>query len=325
LAIGGGTGSDIILLRTDSLGNELWRYVYPNPEDGVTDSEGNAPIAIDEEGDIIIVSTDLGHEGFEWTYGPWDIKRIEDHGINGFTVVEDFLRDMADTQKIPFELYQLQNGNFAFMGTNSLYHDETVAPQAGFYHNYGYVQVMSPDLDSLYSRWYAAFNHLIPFNYPREYLYDMAECADGGWALAGLSRSWISDSLPATNHAWILKTDSLGCIEPGCQQVTGLREQIFGLQGSLSLYPNPLQRGDELRVSFNPMPGGEMPYAQDDTRLVIYDQLGRMLHEEELPATGSNMAFNYSISKSSLPSGLYTLHWLSHEGAWYDSQQFVVE
>ena len=39
---------------------------------------------------------------------------------------------------------------------------------------------------------------------------------------------------------WVVKVDSMGCLEPGCHLITGLTSQVTNLRGALRVWPNPV-------------------------------------------------------------------------------------
>lgn len=124
---------------------------------------------------------------------------------------------------------------------------------------------------------------------------------------------------------WLLRLDSLGCLEPGCHLITDLEEQYTDLMGSLSIFPNPLQIGKALNISFQPKVEGDMPYQDESTVLRMYNMTGRVLHEEVLPPTGSSDGFIHRMDIPQLASGQYILQWMGTEGQWYDGQGVVME
>ncbi|NNC82217.1 MAG: hypothetical protein HKN79_01460, partial [Flavobacteriales bacterium] len=130
-------------------------------------------------------------------------------------------------------------------------------------------------------------------------------------------------------HIWVIRTDSLGCIEPGCHLISGLQEQVIGLQGSMGIAPNPWQHGNPIQLLFTAPSSGIMPYQEKTTRLVLYDLQGRLVYEQDIapqpgPSTSSG-TYHVELHPPSLGTGKYILHWMSLGGAWYDSVKLVVE
>jgi outer membrane protein assembly factor BamB len=70
-------GSDIVIIRTDAQGKELWRHVFWEDEDPFnSNSETTAPICILQDGTITVITHNIGLEEFDFGKGPWWVKRI---------------------------------------------------------------------------------------------------------------------------------------------------------------------------------------------------------------------------------------------------------
>jgi hypothetical protein len=153
-------------------------------------------------------------------------------------------------------------------------------------------------------------------------MWDFTILPDGGYALVG----WVFQSQFQdfrSQDIWLMRVDSDGCLEPGCLTV-GINEQVAGLQEVMSVYPNPLQAGTAVTIRFEEVIGAQMPYAEQDTELVLIDALGREVFREALPQQGSNASFSHALTPPALPSGLYTVHW-KKESRWFDSIQLVID
>ena len=125
-----------------------------------------------------------------------------------------------------------------------------------------------------------------------------------------------STGVPFLDHIWTLKVDSFGCLEPGCQLIDGLEEIIFGLENSMSVFPNPAS--DDATIRFN-LPAQYIP---QKSRLEIYDLQGRKV--EVIPLSIFHNGFEKEIDVSKFNAGMYTVHWLSG-GSWYDSVKLIVD
>jgi hypothetical protein len=238
--------------------------------------------------------------------------------------------DPTPTNKSPSNSLLLSSGDIAVIGnSDKVFYPPEVDPADfpdGIYRNdLGFLLRLTPSLDSVYMRYYAAFDQFEHFLSPFEWPYDIAELADGGFVICGRANESAQSDNGFLPHIWLFRTDSLGCIEPGCQNIVGLQEQVIGLQGSMSVYPNPLPAGGQLTLRFEPMPAGTMPYANEATKLLVYDLQGRLIHQESLPQRGDNSGFVYRLDLPALSSGQYIVHWMSDAGAWYDSEQVLVE
>ena len=149
---------------------------------------------------------------------------------------------------------------------------------------------------------------------------DVIPTPDGGFVACGTALPVTQDGVAVySQDAWVVKTDSMGCIEPGCNLITGMEAQITNLRDALRVYPNPVPRGGSLQVAI------ELPESftvQGSLRLTITDALGRLVLEQQL-ATGARSA-NLPITGALAVPGLYHLH-LSDASRWISGATFVVE
>ncbi len=74
---------------------------------------------------------------------------------------------------------------------------------------------------------------------------------------------------------WVFKTDSLGCLQPGCQYV-GVEELQKAKEGILKALPNPAN--DFFIISYS------LSTAATDASLIIYDALGKKIEVIKLTA-----------------------------------------
>ena len=144
------------------------------------------------------------------------------------------------------------------------------------------------------------------------YIYDLRRTLDGGFIMAGTA--W--DSLLVSQDAWLIKTDSFGCLVPGCQIFDGLQEQLTDLSASLAIYPNPAQDHVNVRL--------ELPATlrvQGPLRMAVTSLDGRLVHERLVPLTFGPVptasdrrslakAANCQLPTASWPSGTYFVHLL---------------
>ena len=76
-----------------------------------------------------------------------------------------------------------------------------------------------------------------------QWAYDLNTTSDGGFLIAGLANADTTTSYPGLDMAWLLKTDSMGCVyPPGCISL-GI-ERVSGKQ--IIVFPNPFT--NELKI-----------------------------------------------------------------------------
>lgn len=81
--------------------------------------------------------------------------------------------------------------------------------------------------------------------YHHSYIHDIVELDEGGFYLAGNSSKDFN-----IFTSWLIKTDSFGCIIPGCHLYDGVQEiNPLNPESHLTLYPNPVH--NKLNIKFN--------------------------------------------------------------------------
>ena len=108
----------------------------------------------------------------------------------------------------------------------------------------------------------------------------------------------------------MVKVDSLGCIEPGCDVILGITSFITNLRDAISVYPNPAHEsvlvGIDLPSNFKP---------DGSLRLSLVNEQGVLVKEQRI----ANMA-TVVFDLGGVASGLYTLH-LSDNSQWIACQR----
>lgn len=131
-----------------------------------------------------------------------------------------------------------------------------------------------------------------------QYIYDLRRTLDGGFIMAGTAFDTVP---PLSQDAWLIKTDSFGCIVPGCQVFDGVLEQYTSLQGALQVSPNPTS--DVVQVSIELPPGLVIG---NTAMLTLVDVQGHKVSEQVVPMLGASSTTTLSLG--SYPGGLYFLH-----------------
>lgn len=127
-------------------------------------------------------------------------------------------------------------------------------------------------------------------------LHAVEETPDGSLALIG-----NTGGLGSIYDVWLVKLDSEGCLEPGCegvmQFVSGSGEEIFSDHSPLSLFPNPVSGQLNCKVVNLPLHGLEgmgRPYH-------VVNSLG------ERVKSGTWAGNDFQIDVSGFASGVYSL------------------
>jgi len=342
-----GAYADVVLMKTDSLGNEQWRqfYGWETSDRGlkVLPTDDNCYIisgyAYDPgysySGDALLIKTDSvgemewfrtpGHPDYRDGYGSVTIAP-DGNFVFGYThavyqgppypVPESFCKikfikydQDGDTiwerlYGIAFQINMLRNiitlhdGSFIAVGyANS----NTIAGPIE-----SWLFKINSNGDSLWFRNYCHYT-----TSTLDYLYDIFETSDHGLIACGQS-SRAEPGPEGIQRMWIIKLDSAGCEEPGCDSTVAIFEEQggreAGRQGGLVVWPNPASGMVDFRW---PIFDG-----RGDLRLVIYDIFGRPVNITNISSTlqgggreggkstgQGEMIWTFDVS--ALPPGLY--------------------
>ena len=86
-----------------------------------------------------------------------------------------------------------------------------------------------------------------------------------------------------------IKTDSLGCLQPGCQYV-GVEELQKAKVGELKVYPNPATT--QTTITYMQL--------NKESQLQIYNMLGQKVYEEKLSKGSSQITIDTRAYKKGL-------------------------
>jgi hypothetical protein len=155
------------------------------------------------------------------------------------------------------------------------------------------------------------------FRSAKHYLLDSKPTPDGGFVCSGWIEQQQQDPNPFLQTPWLFKVDSLGCLEPGCQDV-GVSEIVIGLQNTMNLFPNPVGSMANIAFSF------PADYASPkNSELVVVDMQGREVLRQTLALYGQTNT-TIEMDVATLGAGMYTVHWVSG-ATWLDSVKMVRE
>ena len=267
------------LIRTDVEGNQLWRRNYGNR------ANVNGAVRVAADGGIVTWSA---YREPDWPNWYWQQMMLTKWNQDGGMVWQkrSHYNDYVNTH----DLEILPDGSFITTGTSLL---EAVLAK------------FSPTGDSLWSRRYAP-------THGGTYLYDVEPTSDGGFIATGETSLYapVDTGFQTGQLIWVLKTDSLGCVVPGCQHV-GVREYALDMNEYLSIWPNPA--GEQLSVSFSPPTAHSV---QGALRVTVLDALGRQVLAAPLATS--------PLDVHHLAAGTYYLH-LSTGARWLAGRTFVKE
>jgi hypothetical protein len=311
---------DLLLIKTDSLGNEQWRITYGNNnqeiglsvvqtfDGGYLVGGGYQQIGGDED-EYVVKFDSIGN--FEWQRylgGLYDdgnafVVQLADsnYAIGGtLTINQPGGPGVGNPYGKPNIVKLDQNGatiwnnTYGVVNFNTTITSLTELPDgsligAGFFGGIttmeGFVLKTDSSGDSLFLR---------PYNYywnNHDYFYDIKPTADNGFIISGCT-------LDSQGNTWLVKTDSLGCDTVGCNMTSIVF--ISHATANVTIFPNP--SNGTISVEFPAFP-------VDGYQIVIYDVLGSLVYTSNL--------FLSESAQLNVPqtSGCYLLQIQSKEGA----------
>lgn len=129
----------------------------------------------------------------------------------------------------------------------------------------GFLLKLAADGTKLWERKFSIFDSIY---YAERYLIDVTQATNGDFISVG--RIMNVNNHPSPQIAgWLIRTDSFGCIVPGCQILDNTENQIFDEKNQLTVYPNPTT--DQITFKF------EKPLAEGS--IMIFNTLGQRVFE----------------------------------------------
>lgn len=317
---------DILLVKTDSLGTELWRKEYglasnniemgysvaQTPDLGYLIGYYHYVSAQDDTGDPVVMKVDsVGNPEWELNLGgPFrDFFTQVCIGNDGNYIAGTSLSDSTSgtSHYSRIKIYKISpEGNILWNKyycqtelDNKLYaiypdHDGgyiATGKRRNLTHpgnwNRSYGWLLKVD-ENGDSVWYREYRYYISSGNTFNDLYDIALSPDKGYVIAG--SAWnISDPL----RAWIIKVDSMGCDTPGCATGVGIDYFQRPETGDRSLYifPNPSSDNIYIRHQLSGI----------KYQISIFDLYGRKQDEIIIPKDQEQI----KVDVSGYPAGVY--------------------
>jgi len=308
----GEVNENLVVIKTDALGNEESRLALGGP----CGSEAATIIELSE--DVVFMA---GRFTFEEQNQNWDY-----HGYLYTTLVEQLdgngaLVEQPDQRKtyMPCEAigyvadFHSFGDGYLIAGFNS---SQEIFLNGG--QQVGFLLHLDENRDNVWARYYSYYNtEFWPWGGARHWLWDSKITSDGGVVCCGEIEQGPLDPNPLLRTSWLFKTDSLGCIEPGCQFVH-VEEITIGLEQSMTVYPNPAN--DRATVRFDLPADFSIP---DHSQWVMIDLQGRELMRQDLSRSAIQSG-DIPLDLSSIAPGIYQIHWIL-DSVWLDSVKVVVE
>ncbi len=323
---------DMLLLKTDSLGNELWRTtknlggyergwsIIQTPDSGFVVGGYTYIPGLDNSGNPIIVKFDK-NGNYKWDINPGGpladeeamVCLDDDSTFMVLTAIADstYIPDMGYTRinviKYTQNGIELWNRKYGNSIPGNFISNIKSLPDGGYIccggqkiidtaHRAGWLLRLNTDGDSIWFRRYMYYTTGYPYN--NNYLYDVSQTVDGGFIATGEVFNAPPNSL---QKVWVLKVDSIGCDTAGCDPTVGIEEEdktiglYDGRKGGLEVWPNPA--GEQIHCRLSIFDCQFSKYYE----LLIYDIFGRRVEEVLVPVGQVEMR----LDVSGYPSGLY--------------------
>ena len=293
----GGGNYDQWLLRVDSTGQEVWQETYgtvyndfPNAHvtslaDGAVVFATSFTLNVDEDQVLALVKVDPGgstiwskaYDGAQYNNALFAVKEVS------------------------------PGGDLIAVGQSSL---------PSLFN--GVLLRTTAQGDSVWMRYYQYADSV--WTQGHGTLRDVVPTADGGFIAVG--RAMASSNNPNDppiygQDTWVVKVDSMGCLEPGCHLITGLTSQVTNLRDALRVWPNPLlaQGQGQVQVTW------DLPEAvTGSAQLTLVSLAGQVMGSWPVALAEQG----HTLDLGGTAAGLYHVH-LVVEGRWVSGAKVVVE
>ncbi|MBC8486890.1 MAG: T9SS type A sorting domain-containing protein [Bacteroidetes bacterium] len=248
------TGEPMVY-KVDSLGNEEWFINVGGPYYDTKTLLCNA-----HDGNIIAAACYADSMSGSWdAYRTIKIKKIDLEG----NIIWDKKFGTSEYNKRVSNIRQTNDGGYIATGYTTT--AQLVWPYPDFS---GWMLKINSEGDSLWYRLYYNLSGTNGYNY----LYDVITTSDNGFAACG---QVFGPSTNYTQHAWVIKVDSMGCDTPGCATGTNTYEFVEETNGELKVWPNPVK--EKFQVSgYGFQVGGQMV-------IKVYNSQGLKVEEIKVP------------------------------------------
>jgi hypothetical protein len=223
---------ETILIKTDANGNQQWTKTFPVWEWREIANPGEDLVEL-PNGNFLIVGF---REFYPQNTPPFNyFSRYNFWTISPTGELVDSISYGKHFNAIAYRIVPVSDGNFLVAG------HEIDTPNING--QTGLLLKVSPSGQPLWKREYRVSP---PESLIHDAFFDAVEMPDKGFVLCGRAYGPLEDS--TNQNAWLIRVDSLGCLEPGCDTVfTAVHDPPREAGIGLLLWPNPT--GGELRLA----------------------------------------------------------------------------
>ena len=294
------TNSDILLIKTDTAGNEIWKkkiglstwdetalsidtlngklIISGNQMPHASSSTSGFVMYLDTAGNTIWQKTVITNGG----YGGCVAKKLRDGNVLIYSRIKKYSVGSFDYYKLQAE--KIDAGNTTLWlkeyyppgGSNPYAMIENndgnivICGQRGYSNNTvsGTVYEINQNGDSLFYREY----RILPNS--QNYFRDVIQAPDRGYCFSGFVSPMNGDG--GTQDIWLLKVDSNFCESAGIC-TTGIYDREMG-SGSVHVYPNPAH--SDVYFEFNEQPSKPLSIELSNAQgSIIYSEMIKNNHE----------------------------------------------
>jgi len=258
------------VVKTDSLGNQQWMHVAGTPRD-----ECPANVIQTADGNYVYSSC-WNHFEFNPS-APYTKLYLCKLDQDGDVLWENEFLDEPMFGAYLRKVIELPNGELAAIG----------------YSENGMVSHLLKTDANGNEIWLRNIGHPTVSNNGVQLGYDLIlEEEDMGFVGTGWIFSPPGDSIPGQD-LWVFRTDSMGCLVPGCHIVDNV--EVHEEEVLVSMYPNPVHDLLSVHLKSGPMPRG--------AQLELYNMYGR----RHSTTTINPGATTYILPMGHLPAGMYVV------------------
>jgi hypothetical protein len=284
--------TDRFLLKTDAQGQQEWVQFYPALEDSLVKLNQHNWIIPLEDGNYL----SGGSKAHFKIIGAISLETFWEYSITKYTPEGEIIWDKVYGENDAAfwnNAIESSSGNFVFVGSER----DPPFPGGGR-RQYGVIASTDSDGELLWLRKY----YSAPEDVDIDFLRALVETPDGGYVACGDSFGPWSDS--TYQNVWVVKTDSVGCLEANCDSIITATEEPFSPtdEAPLSIYPNPAS--DQLTIDIG----------ENNTLLgiQIFDPSGKRV--EDIQFFRSHRLHSHTLSIRQLLSGIYFVQVRTDQG-----------
>jgi hypothetical protein len=270
-SFGGGTQqiwySNII--KTDSAGNIEWEYLSDE-----TLVEGVHDLIETPDGGFIYGSGWGTENGPSAVFKGYVVKLDDQMQLEWDLILDGGNRiEGGETH-----LSALSDGNYAVADMTHITDTTQIIP-GHYFTDYGRLTKINPQRQIIWQRWY------FPDSIPGDHFHDMYDmkATDDGFTMVAHSIYYAAAS--QGQQGWLIKTDTSGCLTPGCGSVGITAPETMKI-GQMLIYPNPAS--DQIAIDLS------LPQGTTGGTLEIVDMLGQTLYSEAIPFHNTSYIVNTS-------------------------------